>query len=1846
MAIPNYQTLDWICATAASNLYRGRRLTDGMPVLLKLTPDRADTAQPDRFKREYLILQSLKVAGVAKPLALIDGHGDSAMVLEAFPGESLEVVLGQDLRIALVVFLHIGHHLADAWAGIDAAQIIHRDIRPTNMLVVPESGEVLLVDFSMATAQGSNTVSREDIAVPAGDWAYVSPEQTGRMNRPVDYRTDCYSMGVLFYRMLTGQLPFLANDPLEWTHCHIARMPTSPSEITPEVPQPVSDIVMKLLAKLPEDRYQSAYGLRADLDRCLAQWQASGRIEPFPLGMEDVSERFQVPHKLYGRGPEVERLLGAFERMTTTGQAALATVSGYSGIGKSSLVDALRKPIVAKHGHFISGKFDQCQRDVPYATFTQAFRELVQQLLVESEASIAGWRQQIQAALGVNGQLVVDVLPQVGLIIGPQSPVPALPPTEAQNRVRMVFRQFLTAFTSDDHPLVLFLDDLQWIDTASLALVEHLLTHPDTRYLLLIGAYRDNEVSAAHPLMTSLESICHSGAPVMDLRLVPPSIVHLNELVADALHAPPASCEPLTRLVCERTEGNPFFFIQFLDALHKEGLLRHDARHRAWQWDLDQIKAKDFADNVVDLMVGKLRQLPVPAQDALQLAACLGNTFDLRHLALVSAHSDISAWQRLSEADVEQGLAQAVRESLIVRTGGSGKFLHDRIEQAAYSLIPQASRPEVHMRIGRVLLASMTADELAERVFDVANQFNRGAALLIERDEKAQVAALNLGAGRRAKASAAYASACVYLAAGMALLDDTDWSCQYELMFSLWLERAECEFLTGCFDLAERLIEELLRRGASKVGQVAVYHLKIQLHIARSENPQAVDSALTCLRLFGIDFSAHPTQEQVQAEYDAVWRNLAGHPIESLIDLPLMADPELQAAMRLLSALFDGAYFTDLHLLCLHLCRMVNISLQHGVTGASAHACGFLGLILGPVFHRYSEGYRFAKLGCDLVEKHGFLAYQAKVHSARGQVAVWTQPIANAIDFHRAAFRAAVETGDLAFACYSTVHIIIDLLVRNDPLDAVWRESERGLDFVLKAQFHDAADLIMSQQRLIATLQGRTATSATFSDAQFDEVAFEAQLTGDRIRAVVCMYWLHKLQARFLMNDYVAAVAAFQQAKPMLPALAGLTPCLDYFYYTALTVTALYENAPADEQAEWRDLLTVHREQLREWADNYPPTFGDKHALVSAEIARVEGRDADAIRLYEEAIQAAREHGFVQNEGIAHELAAGFYVAHGSATAGRAHLEEARRCFARWGAHGKVRQLDARMPPLRTPSASSSASRSTTSPGDVSKLDLLSVAKASQAISGQIVLEDLVDTLMRILLENAGAQTGQLLLVRNESLVLAAEASVEQQAIHVRRHLNQAPLASAPSGSAPPESAWPTSIVNYVRRCQERVLLDDATQANPFSADDYVTRRQPKSVLCLPLTRRAALIGLLYLENNLATHAFTPERLSVLELLASQAAISLENALLYADLQQENSERKRAEEALREREARIRRLVDSNIIGLFFWDFADTAIEANDAFLQIVDYSRQDLLSGEVQWPRMTPPEYRAADARAMAELRRTGTCQPYEKEYIRKDGRRIPVLVGGALLEGSQENGVAFVLDLTERKDAEQRLHESYELLRELTSRRETAREEERKRIAREMHDELGQYLTALRMGASTLRIRFAQDNPVLDEQVRKILTLADQTMQVVRNVITSLRPAALDAGIAAALEWLAAEFSQGGQTTCCVSVPQEDLELAEDRAIALFRIVQEALTNITRHADAKQVFITLEQRGGDCLLEVRDDGRGFDPVAIRKKSFGLAGMKERVLMLAGEIDVASSPGDGTSIKVRIPIRPFLGTS
>lgn len=1547
--------------------------------------DQPTRATLDRLAHEYSLKDELDSAWAVRPLELLRERSRTVLVLEDPDCELLSGLLGTPMEVGCFLCLAVG--LAAAIGKVHQHGLIHKDIKPTNILVKRAHGEeVRLTGFGWASRLPRERQPPDPPEVIAGTLAYMAPEQTGRMNRSVDSRSDLYSLGVTLYEMLTGTLPFTASDPMEWVHCHIARQADAPGERVSGIPEVLSSIVMKLLTKTAEERYQTAAGVESDLRRCLRQWQSNGSIDPFRVGAHDAADRLLIAEELYGREREIDSLLASFDRVLTRGAPEFVLISGYSGVGKSSVVNELHKVLLPQRGLFAAGKFDQYKRDFPYATLAQAFQTLIRQILVKSEAEVDQWRRALTEALGIHGQLIINLVPELAFIVGKQPAIPDLPPREAQNRFHLLFRRFLGVFATREHPLALFLDDLQWLDAATLDLIEHLVTHAEVRHLLLVGAYRDNEVGPAHPLLRTLEGIKKADVRVSEIVLAPLGLDDLGRLAASALRCDPGKARSLTQLVFEKTGGNPFFAIQFLTELADDGLLAFDPVAQDWRWEIDRIHAKSYTGNVVELVAGKLMRLSAHTQAALQQLACLGNVAEIFTLVIV---------QDEPEETIHGAFREAVSAGLVVCQERAYKFLHDRIQQAAYSLVPDSHRADVHLRIGRALLASMTAKQLTEHLFDVADQLNRGATSLVDHEEKIDVATIDLRAGRKAKASGAFASALAYFSAGMALLDDSDWRSQSELAFNLWLERAECEFLSGNFENAERLIVDLLQHAESKIRQATTYRLKVLLHTLKSENAQAVDSALSCLRLFEIDIPAHPTEAQVQAEYRTVWQTLNGRAIESLVDLPLMTDQEMPAAMNVLSVLLASANFTDLHLWCLLACRIATLSMEHGTSGASAHGCADLGQILGPVFHRYSEGYRFAELACELVEKHGFAAYRAKAYHAMGVVAVWTQPIATSIDFLRTAFRIATESGDLETACYCTDKSVTDLLMRNDPLEAVWHESEIGLNFVRKARFHDVATVIVSQQRFIATMQGRTSAFSTFSDADFDETTFEAQITSDGTATAACLYWILKLQARFLSGDYAQALASADKAKVLLWAAPVHFQRLDYVFFSALTITALYENASADDKRAWGDVLAMHLEQLGEWARNYPPTFADKHALLTAEIARIKGHELDAKRLYEVAIRLARDHGFVQNEGLAYELAARFYSAGGFETFADAYLSKARDCYLRWGAEGKVRQLDRLYPHLIASKAQRPAAILA---APVQHLDMASVVKASQALSSEILLPKLIERLMKIAIENAGAERGLLILPSASEYLIQAEGLSTGDQIEVT--MRQAPITGL---------VCPESLVRYVIRTQESVIIDDASKTNLFSEDDYLRLRQSKSILCLPLIKQRELTGILLLENALTSYAFTPARISVLELLAAQAAISLENTRLYSELQ--------------EREAKVRRLVDSNIIGICIFDFDGRIMEANDAFLRIVGHGRDDLVSGRLRWTGLTPPEWSGADDRALAEIAATGTCRPYEKEFFRKNESRVPVLMAAANFDELRHQGVAFALDLTERKRADAEL-------------------------------------------------------------------------------------------------------------------------------------------------------------------------------------------------------------------------------
>ena len=1517
--------------------------------------------------------------------------------------KSLESLL--DVPMDLGTFLHLAIGIASALGDVHRHGLVHKDVKSANILVDPDNGGVRLTGFGLA-ARAARERQRDDPPESiSGTLAYMAPEQTGRMNRPVDFRSDLYALGVTFYQMLTGRLPFTAAEPMEWVHCHIAREAIPPHERVTHLPPVLSALVMKLLAKAADERYQTAAGVEADLCRCLAQWETEGRIDDFPLGERDTPNPLRIPHRLYGRSHEIDTLLAAFERVAGNRAPELVLVSGYSGIGKTAIVNALHDVVVPSRGLFAAGKFDQYKRDIPYATLAQAMRSLLRPLLGKSETELSPWRDALRAALGSDAEIAVRLVPEVALIIGAPPPSPQWAPQDAQRRVQRVLSRFIGVFARPEHPLVLFLDDLQWIDAETLDLVEDLLTRSRPQYLLLVGTYRDNEVHVAHPLMCKLEAIKRAGGVLAEVRLAPLARKHLEQLIADTLRCEPEHVTPLADLVLDKTAGNPFFAHQFMSSLADEGMLTFDHHAARWSWDHQRINTTGYTDNVVELMVGKLNRLPIETQETLQTLACMGNEAELSLLDTAS---------QLPLGEFRERLHEAIRAGLVTCSDDSCSFVHDRVREAAYSLIPEDARAQIHLRIGRLLADCLPPEKLPEMIFEIVNQLNRGAHLITSQDERERLAELNLVAAKRAKATSAYASALTYLSAGAALMRQDSWVRQQELGFSLELLRADCELWTGAQPSAEERLAALATRAADTVQRAAVASRRVDLYTMLGTSARAVAVGLEYLRHVGIDWAAHPTRQEAHREYDQIWSLLGGRPIEDLIDLPLMNDPECLATLDVLTTLGAPTLYADENLYALTICRAVNLSLERGNSDAAPAHYAAVGLMAGHRFGHYDAGYRLARMACDLTERHGLSRLGGKTYSVFALVVPWTRPLRESVLPARRAVQMANRQGDPTFAAYGCRKIISILLASGEPLDRVEREAEHGLEFARTVRFGFAADMISAPLAFIRTLRGETAKFGSLEVDSDTERSFEAHLTGHPALALPeYFYWVRKLQARFFAGDYTSAVDAAEQAERCFSTSASPSVMLleraEYHLYAALSRAACCEPMGTDPYGKHREALTAHHQQLRAWAENCPQNFEDRAALVGAEIARIEGRALDAADLYEQAIRSASSNGFVQNEALSYELAARYYAARGFEEIARLYLKNARRAYLRWGADGKVRQLDQLHPWLKQDGQDDRAlGAAGMIDAPVEDLDLTTVIKVSQAVSGEIVPEKLIETLLRTAIEHAGADRGLLILPLGSEFLIEAEAKTHGDGVTVS-------LSRTPASA----DVLPESVVRYAARTQESVILDGSSVRSPAFTDEYIHAQGVRSILCLPLVKQGTLVALLYLENRLAPGVFTPERIAVLKVLACQAAISLESSRLYRELQKG--------------EARIRRLVDANIIGILIWDMEGRILEANDAFLRTVGYQREDLESGQLWWTDLTPPESLAHELeRNFPQLALAGSVQPFEKEYFHKDGHRVPVLVGVAAFDDERERGVGFVVDMTERKRAEEELRRSRQYLAE----------------------------------------------------------------------------------------------------------------------------------------------------------------------------------------------------------------------
>src|SRR5580693_4264141 len=1569
-------------------LYRSHANTAEMRSILLLTPASMRPRQESlkKLEHEYSLRRDFDSAWAVRPIALSQWNGREALVLEDPGGEFLHRLIGAPMETRQ--FLRIAIGLSTALGQLHNRSVIHKDLKPSNVLVNTATGHAWLTGFGIASRVPRERQSPGPPEFIAGTLPYMAPEQTGRMNRSIDLRSDLYALGVTLYEMLTGRLPFIASDPMDWVHCHIARQPAPPDGQSMGIPRTLSAIIMKLLAKTAEYRYQTAVGLERDLRRCLDEWETQHHIDEFPPGEHDIPDRLLIPEKLYGREREFDAMLAAFDRVMTQDRPELVLVSGYSGVGKSSVVNELHKVIVPPRGLFAAGKFDQYKRDIPYATLAQAFESLLSPLLTKSESELSKWREALREAVYPNGQLIVDLVPELKFMIGEQPPIPEVSPRDAQARFQQVFARFISVFARHEHPLALFLDDLQWLDAATLDLIADLLTRSDVRHLMLIGAYRDNEVGPTHPLMRKLEAIREAGAIVQNIVLAPLSRENLAQLIADSVHCEPERVAPLAELVHQKTAGNPFFAIQFISALAEEGLLTFDRTTARWVWHFNRIRTKGHTDNVVDLLVGKLSRLPTRTQEALRELACFGNSAEFTLLRVIYRDSE----------EMHSQLWEAVRTGFIFRSEDRYRFLHDRVQEAAYSLIPKESRAETHLRIGRLLVEEIPSHEREERIFEIVNQFNRATHLITSPEECEWAAQLNLIAGRRAKISTAYASALSYLATGRALLTEESWDTSYELIFSLELLMAECELLTAGMESAEKRLSMLAQRAKSEHDVALVTRLRLTLFTTLDRSSDAVEACLEYLRRRGTHWSPRPSRDDVRREYDRIWWQLAGRQIEDLIDLPLIASAEALDILDVLTETVNTALHSDENLSSLVICHMVNLSLAHGNSDASCFAYVWFAIIAGPRFGNYRDGFRFGSLGYQLVQQRGLKRYEARTYMSFGNLVIpWAKHARSGRDLILRAFDMANRMGDLTFAAYCCDSLNSNSLTVGDPLEKTQSQAEKGLEFAKKWRFGFVVDLISAQLALVRNLRGLTSSFGSFNNDEFDEAQFEDHLKTNPVFALPeCWYFARKAQACFLAGDYESAVEASIKAQRVAWTSPSQFERVELHYYGALSHAACWESAQHNQKREHLDSLAAHYEMFEMWAKRCAENFENRAALIGAEIARIEDRVVDAEALYEKAIRSAHANGFIHNEAVAYEVAARFYAARGFQKFADTYLLEARYCYHRWGADGKVAQLDHLYPHLKKEGLISTPMSTILAPAEL--LDLATVIKVSQAASGEMVLEKLIDRIMRAAIEHAGAERGLLILPRDDELQIEAEVKTSGNDVSVCQR--NASVAA---------TVLPESVVRYVMRTREDVILGDAAAENPFSSDAYIVQHRLGSILCLPLINQARLSGILYLENKLAPHVFTPDRITVLRVLASQAAVSLENTRLYRDLE--------------DREARIRRLVDADILGIFIWKLDGAIVDANDAFLRVVQYEREDLVSGRVRWTDLTPGEWRERDERALAELKATERVQPFEKEYFRKDGGRVPVLIGAALFKESGDEGVAFVLDLSEQKQTEETL-------------------------------------------------------------------------------------------------------------------------------------------------------------------------------------------------------------------------------
>jgi predicted ATPase/class 3 adenylate cyclase/tRNA A-37 threonylcarbamoyl transferase component Bud32 len=1494
ISIPGYEIVEAIHRTDLRSVYRARRLSDDLEVVIKtLEPEYPTRQQVAELRRESQVLDRLqKVPSVIRAYALESyGNGNVALVLESFGRSVGDQIAAEGRRtLPLARVLSLGVAVAEALGQIHELDVIHKSVTPRNILVDNRSDAIRLIDFRISSElalerQGAASARHLEGALP-----YISPEQTGRMNRDLDYRSDYYSLGVTLFELLTGQLPLQGDSVLSWVHFHISRAAPSPSAVNTAIPMPVSAIVLKLLAKNAEDRYQSSYGLTEDLERCRRELEQTGSILKATLGQRDVSRKFQIPQRLYGRELERIALLALHER-AVAGDAEFCMVSGHSGIGKSALANEISRAIVQHDGYLIQGKFDQFQRSKPYSAVASAFRGLVPQLLVESEAWRRDLLNDLVAAVSPNLGLLVELVPELEQIVGSQPSVPPLARTEAQNRFQITFVNFVKVIAAK-RPLVIFLDDLHYADASTLNLIRWLATSRDLKRLFVVGAYRSNEVDVGHPLWLALNEITETRT-IHELKLQPLNLESVKQLVADTMHSDKADCAPLAELLQEQADGNPFFLTEVLKTLAQSRAITFDPDFGRWRWNLDAARASAINANVVDFVVAKLRKLPAETQKALQLAACIGNTFDLRTLSIIDERS---------LDDTAKSLMPALQQHLIAPVNGDYKlvgitngnqpaqadvpavnpvyrFHHDRIQQAAYALIDEDRRQPVHLSIGRLIQTHADSPELEERLIEIVGHLNNGRRLITDPAEQIGLARLNLAAGVQAQRSSAYEAAINYVRIGQELLPHDSWTLEYRLTMDLAIEFQQCAYLTTRYDEAEYWIQEILAHARTTIEKAEILSMRTRQYATTGRMAESIDAAIMGLSLLRMRITANPDRRAVAREEALVKRNLAGRRVADLIDAPAMTDRVQVLVVRLLMEIFAAAFLSGSgNLFPFLVLKSVNLSLRYGNSPETAFSYGAYGMLLCGVLEEPALGYEFGKLAVAMNNRFDDIALKSRVIYLYAMFVMhWSEHWSKMTPWFRRGIEAGYQSGDLLYLAYSAQ----DCVIWDPKLDLDTAASEHAdlLTIVRDCAYQDSFDsgsLFLQMQRNFLDL---TDSLYSMNDATFDEKLCLEGMLKRRFMTGVANYHIYKAEIFFLYGDYGSALTHVREQDKLMASVMSLPQLVRFRIVAFLTLAAILPDMDVAQQKRTRSRLREERRVMARLAAHCPDNFLHLNLIMQAELARLAGWNERALRLYDEAIETARRCEFRRDEAMANELAARCLLASGRQKASEGYLRAARNLYDRWGARRKVARLEDEFPQLLKSIGTgravlaSAAQASSTTPVDSAELDMTSIMKASRAISSEMVLDQLWIITMRIMLENAGGQRGCIVVWKGGQHVIEGLTEIGDEGSSTARSL---PLAG-------PEGALtvPVSVVYAVLNGEGAVVLNDAATTREFARDAYFHSRKPQSILCVPFNRQRNVVGAIYMENSVASGVFTEDRIEIIKLLAAQTAISVENAELY-----------------------------------------------------------------------------------------------------------------------------------------------------------------------------------------------------------------------------------------------------------------------------------------------------------------------------------------------------------------------------